>query len=123
MTSNYHGGQAWNTQTIIPDNGFEDDLYSDHSDEEEDSLIQVRGNLPIRQNMIISAINRVGIRCGRNFGRVIVERGKMVQLRFRLNDRYIYQQMDKADLDGGDLTGYGPSSLPKCKHRASTTHW
>lgn len=44
MTSNYHGGQAWNTQTIISDNGYEDDLYSDHSDEVEDSLIQVRGN-------------------------------------------------------------------------------
>ncbi len=44
MAQSYHGGQAWNTQTVISDNGFEEDLYSDFSDEEEDSLILARGN-------------------------------------------------------------------------------
>ncbi len=38
-----------------------------------------------------------------------------IYLRFRLNDRYIYQQMDKADLDGDDLTGYGLKFIGKMK--------
>lgn len=38
-----------------------------------------------------------------------------IYLRFRLNDRYIYQQMDKADLDGDDLTGYGRKFIAKMK--------
>lgn len=44
MTQSYHGGQAWNTQTVISSTGFEGDLSSPHNDEEEDSLILSRGN-------------------------------------------------------------------------------
>lgn len=44
MTTSYHGGEAWNTQTVISTTGFENDLYSPHSDEEEAALILSRGN-------------------------------------------------------------------------------
>lgn len=44
MTSNYHGGEKWYTQSGTSDSGFDYDLYSPHSDEEEDSLILIRGN-------------------------------------------------------------------------------
>lgn len=36
-------------------------------------------------------------------------------LRFRLNDRYFYQLMDKADLEGDDLTGYGLKFIGKMR--------
>lgn len=38
-----------------------------------------------------------------------------VYLRFRLNDRYFYQLMDKADLEGDDLTAYGLKFIAKMR--------
>lgn len=44
MTQSYHGGEPWHHQSVVSDNGYSDDLYSDYSDEVEDSLILARGN-------------------------------------------------------------------------------
>lgn len=38
-----------------------------------------------------------------------------VYLRFRLNDRYICQQLSKEDMEGNDLTGYGLKFISKMK--------